>query len=81
MIVRARTAIALPEDPEGSVEEDDLPAGTMIGRLENIAPGTSKSITVKLTRGAYVLLCNISDDDDVVDSHFAEGMRADFAVK
>jgi uncharacterized cupredoxin-like copper-binding protein len=81
MIVRARTAAALPETPEGEVEEDDLPDGTVIGRIEDIAPGTSKSIKVKLAPGAYVLLCNVGEEDEEVESHFGAGMHADFAVK
>ena len=42
--------------------------------IHDIASGKSKSASVTLKKGHYVLLCNIP-------GHYGQGMRADFTVK
>jgi uncharacterized cupredoxin-like copper-binding protein len=44
-----------------------------ISEVEDIAPGTSKDLTVDLERGSYVLLCNVAGHDEA-------GMRTSFDV-
>jgi uncharacterized cupredoxin-like copper-binding protein len=45
-----------------------------IAEIEDIAGGRSKSKTVTLKKGHYILLCNLP-------GHYQQGMRADFTVK
>ena len=45
-----------------------------VGAAKNIAAGKSKSLTLSLKKGHYVLVCNIP-------GHYTGGMRADFTVK
>ncbi|HEV8252960.1 MAG TPA: hypothetical protein VGQ66_06210 [Candidatus Limnocylindria bacterium] len=49
------------------------------GEIEDIAVGSSDSLTLDLAAGTYVLICNIYDKDENED-HDAEGMRAAFTV-
>jgi uncharacterized cupredoxin-like copper-binding protein len=43
------------------------------GEVEDIGPGESKTLTLDLAAGHYVLICNIS-------GHYSSGMRTDFTV-
>jgi uncharacterized cupredoxin-like copper-binding protein len=45
-----------------------------VGKVDDIAAGTSKKVTLNLKKGHYVLICNIP-------GHYKAGMRADFTVK
>jgi uncharacterized cupredoxin-like copper-binding protein len=45
-----------------------------VGKVDDIAAGTSKKITLNLKKGHYVLLCNIP-------GHYKAGMHSDFTVK
>ncbi len=51
----------------------DESALTPVDEIENIAVGATASLTVNLAAGHYVLLCNI-------ETHYGQGMRADFDV-
>ena len=53
----------------GTVSEKDA-----VGSVRDIAPGTSKSLTLNLEKGAYELVCNLS-------GHFARGMHGRFTVR
>jgi uncharacterized cupredoxin-like copper-binding protein len=53
---------------DGKVSED-----TSQGEVAELAAGKSKSVTLDLTAGSYVLVCNIKD-------HYPMGMRAPFTV-
>lgn len=56
---------------EGStVANDQL---EIIDEVEDIAPGTSTSLTVELSAGKYVVICNIVD-------HYEAGMHAGITV-
>jgi uncharacterized cupredoxin-like copper-binding protein len=44
-----------------------------LGEAEDIAAGTSKSVTLALKPGHYVLICNLAD-------HYQAGMRTAFTV-
>lgn len=52
----------------------DESALTPVDEIEDIAVGTSPTLTVDLAAGHYVLLCNI-------ETHYGLGMRADFDVE
>lgn len=45
-----------------------------VGKVDDIAAGTSKKLTLDLKKGHYVLICNIP-------GHYKAGMHADFTVK
>ena len=70
---------ALPVGDDGRVPEDDV---EMIDEIEPYAPGSSASITVDLEAGAYVLICNIAEEEDgELESHYQLGMRTAFTVE
>ncbi|MET1002409.1 MAG: hypothetical protein ABWZ15_11410 [Acidimicrobiia bacterium] len=82
VVVRAANAEELPTDADGAVDEAQLPEGALIGEIEDIEAGTSKSVTLDLEAGDYVLFCNVTEEaDGEVESHFAEGMHADFEAE
>jgi uncharacterized cupredoxin-like copper-binding protein len=62
---------ALPVE-DGQVRED-ADGVEFIAEVEDIAPGTTKPLTVDLDAGSYVLLCNLP-------GHYQSGMRAAFDV-
>lgn len=82
VVVRAESADALPTDDDGAVVEDELEEGALIGEIEDIESDDSKSVTLDLEAGSYVLFCNITEEEESgeIQSHFAEGMHADFEV-
>ena len=90
VVVRAESASDLPAEGElglgnYAVIESDLPAGAVVGEIEDIAPGSSKDLTLDLDAGSYVLICNLigtESDGPAMEgrSHFAEGMYAEFTV-
>ncbi len=60
---------ALPVE-NGEIPEDQI---DLVDEAEDIAPGTDTSLSVSLTAGSYVLVCNLP-------SHYAAGMHAAFTV-
>lgn len=74
--------LELPASAEGKVDEEG--AGlTTIGEIEEFDPGTTASGTFDLAPGRYLLVCNIVQDepDGTKESHYREGMVAEFTVK
>ena len=68
---------ALPTEANGSYEEDG--EGTaLLDEIELIAPGTSEQLTLALTAGHYVLICNMVEGGE---AHYALGMRTAFTVE
>jgi uncharacterized cupredoxin-like copper-binding protein len=67
---------ALPTKKDGTANED-AKGLTGIDEVEDIAPGTSGSLTVTLTPGSYVMICNILDSGN---AHYSLGMHAGFTV-
>ena len=70
--------IALPTDADGAVDE----AGggmTVVDEIEDIAVGSTETLSVPMTAGAYVLICNIFDETEN-EAHYQEGMRTSFTV-
>jgi uncharacterized cupredoxin-like copper-binding protein len=62
----------LPTNEDGDVDEEG--AGVeLVDELEDITAGSSKSLTVNLTAGNYVLICNLP-------GHYRQGMHASFTV-
>lgn len=70
---------ALPTDKQGAVEETGE-GMKVIDEIEDIAVGSSESVTVDLETGPYVLICNIYDEKED-EAHYSEGMRTEFTVE
>jgi len=72
--VVVQTDLALEDLPfneaEDEVNEDEL---TVVDEIENITPGETKTLTVTLDAGNYVLMCNL-------EGHYRKGMRSAFTV-
>ena len=68
----------LPTDENGAVVEDGEGI-TLIGEIEDIEVGDTKSVTLDLEAGNYVFICNIWDEDEQ-EAHYREGMRTTFTV-
>jgi hypothetical protein len=77
VFVRAASAASLPTMPDGSVNEDEIPATSQLGEIEDIAAGASGTKTIYFRPGHYVAFCNVDEDGHV---HFASGMYLDFDV-
>lgn len=82
VVVRADNADALPTDADGAVDEERLSKDARIGEIEDIAAQSSKTVTLNLKDGQYVVFCNVTEtlDSGEIQSHFAKGMHANFAV-
>ena len=68
----------LPTDENGAVVEDGEGL-TLIGEIEDVEVGDTKSVTLDLEAGNYVFICNIWDEDEQ-EAHYQEGMRTTFTV-
>ena len=82
VIIRTDLAATdLPVDDQGAVDE----SGTgmeVVDEIEDIEVGDTASVTATLEAGAYVLICNIlqEEDDGTMEAHYSEGMRTGFTV-
>jgi hypothetical protein len=76
VVVRGTDPSALPTKPDGSVDEGQIPKRDKVGETGDVKSGKTKSKTLKLSAGSYVLFCNIIDaePDGSLVSHFAKGM-------
>jgi uncharacterized cupredoxin-like copper-binding protein len=70
---------ALPTDDTGAVVEGGEGI-EVVDEIEDIPVGESQDLTVPLTAGKYVLLCNIYSADEQ-EAHYALGMRVNFTVE
>jgi uncharacterized cupredoxin-like copper-binding protein len=69
----------LPTNPDGTVDED-AEGIELVGETEEFPPGESRTLTLNLEAGSYVLVCNIYEEEEQ-EAHYAEGMRASFTVE
>jgi uncharacterized cupredoxin-like copper-binding protein len=73
VVVRTDLAAdALPKAADGGVDEEGTGV-TSVDEVEDIAAGSTGSLTVTLPAGKYVVFCNLP-------GHYAGGMRAAFEV-
>ena len=57
-------------------------AASMSARWPPTMAGSSASIVLDLEAGAYVLICNIAEEEDgELESHYELGMTAAFTVE
>ncbi len=76
-VIEGQSYDLLPLAEGGGVIEEDLATGALIGRTGRIAGGASESLTVTLTPGTYVLICNLGAG---ANSHAGQGQRLDIVV-
>lgn len=82
LVVRGAAATDLPTDDDGAFDEAEFGEDNVIDEVEDVEAGGDAELTVDLEPGAYLLLCNIveEEDDGEIESHFAEGMVTTFTV-
>ena len=77
VIVKGVPSAQLPTASNGTVAEDQLPDGAVIGELEAFSPGRSCHAGFELASGTYTLFCNVVGDEG---SHFQKGMTTTLVV-
>ena len=80
VIIRTDLPIdGLPTDDTGFVPEDQI---DLVGEIEPFTPASSASGVFNLTPGRYLLICNVVElEEGEWESHYLEGMRAEFIVE
>ncbi len=79
VIVKGTDPKALATKTDGSVDEEKILEALKVGEVEKVAARTTKSGTLEVEPGTYVLMCNLVDANGA--SHFAKGMVATLTVK
>jgi hypothetical protein len=71
----------LPTEDDGSYLENG-PGTQLLQEIEEVPPGTSKDLTIDLTQGNHVLICNMvhTEDDGTIEVHYQLGMHTAFRV-
>jgi hypothetical protein len=83
VVVRADDPAALPQAADGTVDEQKLPAGALVGEVEAFPAKQTCTGTFRLTRGRYALFCNLleTEADGTKQNHYTNGMRTSFEVR
>ena len=63
----------LPISADGNTVDEEGDGVTAVDEIAEFGPETTKSLTVDLPAGHYVLICN-------VPTHYTSGMRAEFTT-
>ena len=83
-MVLLKTDIApgdLPTDSTGKADEE-ADGVTNMGEITDLAVGADGTLTVDLTAGNYILVCNIVDTNSgQTQAHYMLGMRMAFTVQ
>jgi uncharacterized cupredoxin-like copper-binding protein len=69
-VVVLKTATAFDQMP---VTKNKVSEATTVGEVSEFGKGKTKSVTLKLKKGSYVLVCNVA-------KHYGLGMRAALTV-
>jgi uncharacterized cupredoxin-like copper-binding protein len=64
----------LPVDEDEFAVDEDAAGLTSVDEVEDIEANTSATLTVNVTAGRYVVICNLP-------AHYQQGMRAGFSVQ
>jgi hypothetical protein len=82
VVVRGSDPSALPTKDDGSIDEDRLGEGALIGEVGPFPANGACDGTFTLSAGSYVLLCNVVEREESgeLESHYKEGMRTTFTV-
>jgi len=81
-LVIVKTDLPLDKLPmhDGRVVEEKV--GAFVGEIEEFTPGKLEVVTYNLSPGRYVLFCNVVEHEHgMIESHYANGMRAAIIVK
>jgi hypothetical protein len=83
VVVRADDPAKLPLAADGTVDEDQLPEGALVGEIEPFPATQHCTGTFQLAAGRYALFCNILERkaDGTKQNHYANGMRSAFEVR
>ena len=76
-VVYKGTFDSLPKAGNGSVDEDALAPGALVGRIDRMDSGSTGSGTFDLEPGSYAFVCNLVGGGN---SHAARGQRLDVTV-
>jgi hypothetical protein len=77
MVIRTNLLPAnLPTNPDGSYDEN-AGSTTVVDEIDDLTPGENDELTLNLSSGNYVLICNMVAGGN---SHYALGMRTSFTV-
>jgi hypothetical protein len=82
LVIRTdRAPNALPTEADGSYQENG-PGTQLLEEIEALPPGATRDLTIDLTEGSHVLICNMVmvESDGTVEVHYALGMRTAFRV-
>jgi hypothetical protein len=77
VVIRGVAPADLPLERNGSLDEQELPAGALVGEVEAFPPGETCNGVFDLEPGEYTLLCNVREHGNV---HLDEGMVTTFTV-
>lgn len=82
VVLRLDSAVDLPLNDDGSLDEEALPDGALIGEIEPFPSGETCTGVFELAAGPYVLVCNIveTEADGLAESHLALGMVTELTV-
>ena len=71
----------LPTEANGSYQENG-PGTQLIDEIDEVPPGATRDLTVNLTEGNHVIICNMvmTEPDGTVEVHYQLGMRTAFRV-
>ena len=73
-------ASALPTEANGSYLEDG-PGTHLLDEIEEVPPGQTKDLSLDLSEGNYVLICNmVMTEGNTTHAHYSLGMRTSFTV-
>jgi nucleoid-associated protein YgaU len=77
VVIKDTTYEDAPKDDLGTVLEDQLPAGSVLGYVEKIEAGKTVTLEVDLVAGKYLFVCNIAFGPN---SHAGKGQRLNVTV-
>lgn len=72
----------IPTKADGTIDEDQLPEGAILGEVEGVAPGATCDGGFTLEPGTYTLACNLVTEEEGKERvHFMLGMSTEMQVK
>ena len=74
VIVAANNPSELPLKPDGSVDEDKIPAADKIGEIADVPARSKQTKTIELKPGTYVAFCNLIDSNSGMMGGTSSGM-------
>jgi hypothetical protein len=83
VVVKTDDVDSLPTKPDGSLDEEKLPAGALVGEIEGFPASESCTGVFDMPAGKYALICNIveTEANGEVESHLKQGMKRAIDVK